>query len=80
MLIPKYSKKSVTGETGIFEYHFEVKNISKTFKVAKRKSGLKESIKSFFKRDYNFVSAIDSISSIKSSDRVEYLHTYDRHI
>ena len=52
----------------------EVKNISKTFKVAKRKSGLKESIKSFFKRDYNFVSAIDSISfSIKKGEIIGYI-------
>ena len=52
----------------------EVKNISKTFKVAKRKSGLKESIKSFFKRDYNFVSAIDSVSfSIKKGEIIGYI-------
>ena len=39
-----------------------VDNISKTFKVSKRRSGLKASIKSFFKRDYIYVEAVKDIS------------------
>ena len=40
----------------------EVKNISKTFKVAKRGSGLKNGIKSFFKREYITIDAASDIS------------------
>ena len=40
----------------------EVENISKTFKVAKKESGFKNSIKSFFKREYRYVNAIKDIS------------------
>ena len=40
----------------------EVKQISKTFKIAKKKSGLKEAIKSFIKREYLNVKAVDDIS------------------
>ena len=35
----------------------EVKNISKTFKVAKKESGLKGAFKSFFKREYKEIHA-----------------------
>ncbi len=52
----------------------EVRQISKTFKVAKKKSGLKESIKSFFKRDYIDVKAVDEISfSIDEGEIVGYI-------
>ncbi|MBR4694286.1 MAG: ATP-binding cassette domain-containing protein [Bacilli bacterium] len=52
----------------------EVKQISKTFKVAKKKSGLKESIKSFFKRDYIDVKAVEDISfSIEKGEIVGYI-------
>ena len=51
-----------------------VENISKTFKVAKRKSGLKETIKSFFKRDYIYVEAIRDISfEIEKGEIVGYI-------
>ncbi len=51
-----------------------VKNIKKTFKVAKRKSGLKATLKSFFKRDYKYVKAIDDISfDIKKGEIVGYI-------
>jgi ABC-2 type transport system ATP-binding protein len=40
----------------------EVKNISKTFKVAKRDSGLKAALKSFFKPHYIFIDAVKNIS------------------
>ncbi len=52
----------------------EVKQISKTFRVAKKKSGLKESIKSFFKRDYIDVKAVEDISfSIEEGEIVGYI-------
>ena len=52
----------------------EIKQISKTFKVAKKKSGLKESIKSFFKRDFIEVKAVDDISfSIEEGEIVGYI-------
>jgi ABC-2 type transport system ATP-binding protein len=40
----------------------EVKQISKTFKVAKKNSGLKEAIKSFFHREYKFIPAVKDVS------------------
>ena len=36
----------------------KVDNITKTFKVAKRNSGLKAALKSFFKREYKIVEAV----------------------
>ena len=40
----------------------EVKNISKTFKVAKRKKGFKATVKNFIKRDYTYIDAVKKIS------------------
>lgn len=40
----------------------ELKNITKTYKVAKRDAGLKNAIKSYFKRDYIEVKALEDIS------------------
>ena len=52
----------------------EVKQISKTFKVAKKKSGLKEAFKSFFRREYLNVQAVDDISfSIEKGEIVGYI-------
>ena len=52
----------------------EVKQISKTFRVAKKKSGLKESIKSFFKREFIDVKAVEDISfSIEKGEIVGYI-------
>ena len=52
----------------------EVKQISKTFRVAKKKSGLRESIKSFFKREYVEIKAVDDISfSIDKGEIVGYI-------
>ena len=51
-----------------------VKNISKTFKVSKRKSGVKEALKSFFKREYKYIKAIDDISfKINKGEIVGYI-------
>ena len=52
----------------------EVKQISKTFRVAKKKSGLSESIKSFFKRKFIDVKVVEDISfSIEKGEIVGYI-------
>ena len=52
----------------------EVKQISKTFRVAKKKSGLKEAFKSFIKREYLTVKAVEDISfSIEEGEIVGYI-------
>lgn len=52
----------------------EVRQISKTFKVHKKKSGLREAVKSFFKREYLMVPAVDDISfSIEKGEIVGYI-------
>ncbi len=42
--------------------YIEVKNIQKQFKVAKRKSGVKATLKNFIKREYKYIDAIKDIS------------------
>ncbi len=52
----------------------EVKQISKTFKVAKKKSGLKEAFKSFVRRKYLNVVAVKDVSfSIEKGEIVGYI-------
>ena len=52
----------------------EVKQISKTFKVAKKNSGLKEAIKSFFHREYTYIPAVKDVSfSIDAGEIVGYI-------
>jgi ABC-2 type transport system ATP-binding protein len=52
----------------------EVRNISKTFKVPKRKSGIKATLKSFFKREYIKVQAINDISfEIEEGEIIGYI-------
>lgn len=52
----------------------EVKHVSKTFKILKRKGGLKATLKTFIKRDYTYVHAVDDISfSIKKGEIVGYI-------
>ena len=54
--------------------YISVDKISKTFKVSKRNSGLKNALKSFFKRDYVFVDAVKNISfSIDKGEIVGYI-------
>ena len=51
-----------------------VKNINKTFKVPKRKSGVRSTLKSFFKRDYIYIEAIKNISfEIEKGEIVGYI-------
>lgn len=52
----------------------EVNNITKSFRVAKKGSGLKESIKSFFKREYITIDAVKDISfSIDKGEIIGYI-------
>lgn len=52
----------------------EVHNVSKTFKVAKRKAGIKASLKSFIKREYIYVDAIKDVSfNIEKGEIVGYI-------
>lgn len=52
----------------------KVDNITKTFKVAKRNSGLKAALKSFFKREYQYIDAVKGISfEIKKGEIVGYI-------
>ena len=54
--------------------YISVNSISKTFKVGVRKSGLKNAIKSFIKRNYKHIKAIENVSfSIKKGEIVGYI-------
>ena len=63
-----------------------VQDISKTFKVAKRRSGLKATLKSFFKRNYIYVEAVRDISfQIEKGEIVGYIlyslfYTFKRNV
>jgi len=51
-----------------------VKNISKTFKVAKKQDGKMATLKHFFKREYKYIDAIKDISfSIEEGEIVGYI-------
>ena len=51
-----------------------VKNINKTFKVPLKSSGVFGTLKSFFKRKYRYIKAINDISfSIKKGEIVGYI-------
>ena len=52
----------------------QVQNISKQFKISKRDAGLKNSIKSFLKRNYQTIDALNDINfSIKEGEIVGYI-------
>ncbi len=52
----------------------EVKHVSKTFKILKRKGGIKATLKTFIKRDYTYVKAVDDISfKVKKGEIVGYI-------
>lgn len=52
----------------------EVRQISKTFRIVKKKNGLKASIKSFFKREYMDVAAVQDVSfTIEKGEIVGYI-------
>lgn len=52
----------------------ELTNITKTYKIRKRSAGLKNAIKSFFKKDYEILKALDNISfKINEGEMVGYI-------
>ena len=56
------------------EKMIKVQNIFKTYKVAKRNKGLKEAAKALFKRDYDYIKALNDISfSINEGETVGYI-------
>lgn len=51
-----------------------VKNLSKSYRVAKRNSGFGNAIKSFFKREYKIVNAVSDMTfTIKKGEMVGYI-------
>ena len=54
--------------------YISVNSISKTFKVAKRNSGMKAAIRSFFKREYMYIDAVNDVSfEIEKGEIVGYI-------
>ena len=52
----------------------EVENITKNFRVVQKKSGLKESFKSLFKREYKTIEAVKNISfKVNKGEIVGYI-------
>lgn len=52
----------------------ELENITKTYKVAKRNAGLKNAAKSYFKREYEEIKALDNISfKIQEGEMIGYI-------
>lgn len=52
----------------------EVKDLSKEYKIVRRDSGIKNAFKSFIKREYRIVRAVDKVSfSIKKGEIVGYI-------
>ena len=51
-----------------------VESLSKSYKVSKRNSGLKNAIKSFFKRDYDIIRAVNNVTfTINEGEIVGYI-------
>ena len=51
-----------------------VKNLSKSYKVVERISGFKNAIRSFFKRKYRIIRAVDDITfTVKKGEIVGYI-------
>lgn len=51
-----------------------VKNLSKSYRVAKRNSGFLNAIKSFFKREYKVVNAVNNVTfTIKKGEMIGYI-------
>lgn len=54
--------------------YITVRNLNKQFRIAQRKSGLKEAIKSFIKKKYIYIDAVKDISfDIKEGEIVAYI-------
>lgn len=51
-----------------------LKNINKTFKLAKRNAGLGEAVKALFRKDYSYIQALKDVSfTIKDGEMVGYI-------
>ncbi len=52
----------------------ELKNINKTFKIAKRNAGLGEAVKALFKKEYTYIHALNDVSfTINDGEMVGYI-------
>ena len=52
----------------------ELKNINKTFKVAKRNAGFSEAVKALFKKEYTYINALQDVSfKIDDGEMVGYI-------
>ncbi|EGW40958.1 ATP-binding cassette domain-containing protein [Desulfosporosinus sp. OT] len=52
----------------------ELKNINKTFKVAKRNAGLSEAVKALLRKEYSYIQALRDVSfTIKDGEMVGYI-------
>jgi ABC-2 type transport system ATP-binding protein len=52
----------------------ELKNVNKTFKIAKRNAGFSEAVKALFKREYTYVNALQDVSfAINDGEMVGYI-------
>ncbi|MDR0554370.1 MAG: ATP-binding cassette domain-containing protein, partial [Treponema sp.] len=52
----------------------EVKNVSKSFRVSKRKAGFGAAVKALFSREYETVRALDGLSfTIRDGEMVGYI-------
>lgn len=52
----------------------ELKNINKTFKIAKRNSGFSEAVKALFKKEYTYIHALQDVSfTIGDGEMVAYI-------
>jgi len=52
----------------------ELKNINKTFKVAKRNAGLHEAVKAMFRKEYTYIQALNDVSfTINDGEMVGYI-------
>ncbi len=52
----------------------EVKDLRKTFKVARREAGFGQAVKALFHRDYDYIHALDGVSfSIEDGEMVGYI-------
>lgn len=52
----------------------ELKNISKTFKVAQRSAGFSEAVKALFKKEYTYVNALRDVSfTVQDGEMVGYI-------
>lgn len=51
-----------------------LKNINKTFKIAKRNAGFREAVKAFFKKEFTYIHALDDVSfTINDGEMVGYI-------